>query len=173
MKWKPQEEVKPILLPREWKEIVRRALQKAGYESVEHISALRRRGQFYISSDSHIVAIRFKEGIYPHNVLGFNPKEGTLINLQVERLSGRTGCTLVEMSQLLASEGAEFGIGIDQGGGPHLMAGNFAKKSFLERWRISAALVFVLKQEWKTRFSWNGPTVWAPLLPTGEERNVA
>jgi len=173
LNWKPDPEGDPVPLPSEWAEIVRQACRKAGYEEVSFYSALRQRSQFYLTPDGRTLLMRFREGVYPHNVLGFNPDEGTLINIQVDGMSGRSGCTLVEMAQLLRRAGAKFGWGLDQGADPHLMAGDFLKGSFLERWRVSAALALVLKAEIEKQVAWNEPVVRTPHLTARELREAA
>jgi hypothetical protein len=175
LRWKPDyPEGDPVPLPSRWAEVVRQACRDGAlcrpYEEVPGPSGLRQRGQFCLTRDGRTLLIRFREGIYPHSVLGVNPEEGTLINLQVPGLSGHVGSTLVRLSHLARREGAYF-WGVGQGGDRHLMAGDFLESGRPERWRVSAALAFVLKAALEEQIAWDEPLVYTPHLAARERQS--
>jgi hypothetical protein len=70
-------------------------------------------GDYEIEDDT--LWLRFKRGIYPHNMIGVKP-DGTVLSVVVTGLSNRVGITIEGAAQLLQRLGIKDGILLDNGG---------------------------------------------------------
>jgi len=152
-------EAVPLPLTRDWRKdsprlpfecietLVTDALGRA-YSLMPEPEAVQEVGQFAISD--HKVVIRFRPGLYPHNLLGLDKFRTTWINLQIGGISTKSGGTLAEAANLMREAGAAYAIGLDQGADTQLLVrvgdSFYFKPSFIHRARVSAALVWIARQ---------------------------
>jgi hypothetical protein len=138
----------PSPLPEDCVEALVEDAQTYGYTRMPTPEAVQEIGQFAL--ENHHLVCRFKPGLYPHNLLGINVARATWINVQVGGVSTRSGCTLAEAAQLMYEAGADHAIGLDQGADEQILVkvGDYFyfKPSFIYRSRVSAALVWTVRQ---------------------------
>ncbi|MBI3320727.1 MAG: phosphodiester glycosidase family protein [Candidatus Omnitrophica bacterium] len=117
-------------------------LDEKSYQAVTSIEEVREPGQYVIDKASGTLSIRFKPGIYPHNIIGVR-RDGTLVSLVIKGKSNRIGISFEEAAQLMREQGATDAIILDNGGDAMMnVGGRFVVPSFTGRDQLSALLVF-------------------------------
>ena len=136
------------------KDDVVKALKVKDYKECLNGSAPKERGKYKL--EGKMLIIKFKNGIYPHNMIGIR-EDGKLLSVVIQGLSNRVGVTLIKAAEVMRMLGAKDALLIDNGGDVMMGFGDEVILSSAEgeRDQLKSMILFTIEMEQKEKITCN------------------